>query len=186
MSNNTNETVAVAEHHAGGVEAEPFYATAEFWVFAAFVIVVVCLYKKIKSGFISAMRLHAEKVKDKLAEARSVRNEVQAELVKAKKQLKYMQDEIASIVEKNREEAVSYKNAVKRDYMNSLRLREEKLKERIGLDEIEFRNRLKTVLIDKSFAALDILLAKTGADDGVLIHNTIIEFAEVLQNRKPE
>ena len=186
MSNNTIETVAVAEHHAGGVEAEPFYATAEFWVFAAFVIVVVCLYKKIKSGFISAMRLHAEKVKDKLAEARSVRNEVQAELVKAQKQLKYMQDEIASIVEKNREEAVSYKNAVKRDYMNSLRLREEKLKERIGLDEIEFRNRLKTVLIDKSFAALDILLAKTGADDGVLIHNTIIEFAEVLQNRKPE
>ncbi len=179
MSNTTNETVASAEHH-NDVEAEPFYATAEFWVFAAFVIVVVSLYKKIKSGFVSAMRLHAEKVKDKLAEARSVRNDVQAELVKAQKQLKNMPDEIASIVEKNREDAVSYKNAVKRDYMNSLRLREEKLKERISLDEIEFRNRLKTVLIDKSFAALDILLAKTGADDGVLIHNTIIEFAEVL------
>ncbi|MEO5373636.1 MAG: hypothetical protein H7840_05085, partial [Alphaproteobacteria bacterium] len=63
-------------HHAAA--AGPFYAQPEFWVAVAFLIVVGFSFRKVTRAIAAALDMRAEKIKAKLDEARSLREEAQA------------------------------------------------------------------------------------------------------------
>ncbi|OPZ78783.1 MAG: ATP synthase subunit b precursor [Alphaproteobacteria bacterium ADurb.Bin438] len=166
------------EHHS-----EIFYQSPEFWIFAAFLIVVFLLFKKVKHGFLISMKLHAEKIREKLSETRAIRDETQSELVSCQKKLREIQAEISEIVSDATETANRFKRDAKNDIVSMMKIKEEKVKDRIRLDELEFKAKVKRMLVSTSVASISILLENHEIDDTVLIHNTINEFSDILKEK---
>lgn len=85
-------------------KTDPFYTSAEFWVGAAFVLVVAVLAKPLLQTLTNLLIRRREKIKSQLYEAASLRDDAQKLLAQYERQFLNAQNEIDEIISKTKQE----------------------------------------------------------------------------------
>ncbi|MBR6409662.1 MAG: hypothetical protein IKS23_05450 [Alphaproteobacteria bacterium] len=110
--------------------AEPFYASAEFWVGVAFVLVVIFLSKPVSKAITTLLIKRREKIKARLNEAASLQDEAQKLLAQYERQYQNTQKEVEEIISKAEQELSDQNNKTTQLLENEL-IKKQKEAERI-------------------------------------------------------
>jgi F-type H+-transporting ATPase subunit b len=138
-----------AAAHAGG------HSTLQdptFWAGVSFVVVVVGLYSPLKKGIKTLFGVRAEKIKNKLSDARALREDTQKLLADYEKKLHNAEQEADAIVEEARSAALRFKNETKEQLENDLAQKEKqatgkiKMAQNMALEEI--RNHVANISME--------------------------------------
>lgn len=125
-----SEAIA-ADVAASGHEAVAFYATPDFWVGMAFVVVVLVLIKPLGKVIKSVTSSRADKISQKIEEARRLKDEAALLLTDYQKRFKNANEESAAIIERAKVNAERIKKEEEENINLLLAKKEEKAFSRI-------------------------------------------------------
>lgn len=148
-----------AGHHA------PFYATAEFWVAMAFVIVVALAAKPIFRAAAAGLDARAEKIKAKLDEARKLREDAQSMLAEYQRKQRDAMQEADAIVAHAKTEAERAAKQAEADLEASVKRREQQAMDRIAQAEAAALAEVRNIAVDIAVtAAAKVISEKVNAE----------------------
>jgi F-type H+-transporting ATPase subunit b len=137
-----------------------------FWSAVAFAIFVALTWHYARKPAIGWLDSEIQKISDRLAEARALRTEAEAELATyKKKQAKAMADAEA-IVQRAYDQAAQLKAQTAADLKAALVWHEEQAKERIRLAEAEALEAVRMAAVDTAIEKAREILAARGGDTG--------------------
>jgi len=145
-----SEAFAAAEAATHAHEAEAFYASPEFWVSMAFVIVVVSFAKPIAKILKKVTSERAQKISDKIDEARRLKDEASELLAEYERKFKDADAEAAAIVAKAKENAARFKKEAEEAMKLALAKKEEQAFDKIKSAEIGASEEIRTRVIEVS------------------------------------
>ena len=170
---------AFAADAAHGAEhaAEPFYATAEFWVAVGLIIFLALVGKRAYRLVIVGLDDRAELIRARLDEAGKLAEEAQAMLATYERKQRDAAGEAEAIVADARREADRLAEQAAAELQRSLKRREQLAMERIAQAEAAAVAEVRTRAVDVAMAATQTLLVQrlTPAQSDVLIDNAIAE-----------
>lgn len=146
---------AEAGHHAA-----PFYATAEFWVGAAFVLVVALAFRPVMRAVAAGLDTRAGQIKSKLDEARRLREDAQALLAEYQRKQRDALAEAESIMVHAREEAARLKAEAEKALEESVARREKQALDRIAQAETQATAEVRNLAVDLAISAAGRLVAQ--------------------------
>lgn len=175
---------AYAAEAAHGAEhaAEPFYATAEFWVAVGLVIFLALVGKRAYRLIIVGLDERAERIRARLEEAGRLAEEAQALLATYERKQRDAASEAEAIVADARREADRLAEQASADLQRSLARREEAALERIAQAEAAALAEVRTRAVDVAMQATQTLLVQklTPAQSDALIDAAIAELPQKL------
>lgn len=145
-----------ATDHGHG--AEPFYASAEFWVAVGFVVFVVLVARTAFRVIAVALDDRAEKIKNQIDEAQRLAEEAQQLLATYERKQREAAEEAEIIVEQARREADRLAERAAHDLERSLKRREELAVERIAQAETTAIREVKGLAVELAMEATKRLL----------------------------
>ena len=145
-----SEAFAAAEAATHAHEAEAFYASPEFWVSMAFVIVVVSFAKPIAKILKKVTSERAQKISDKIDEARRLKDEASELLAEYERKFKDADAEAAAIVAKAKENAARFKKEAEEAMKLALAKKEEQAFDKIKSAETNASEEIRTRVIEVS------------------------------------
>lgn len=148
-----------AAGHAG--HAEPFYATAEFWVFVAFVILVGAGCRRVYKMAVEALDKRAEAIANQIEEATRLREEAQELLASYERKQRDAVSEAGRIAERARREADRMRDEAVAELEKSLQRQEIMARERIAHAEAAAIEEVRATAVEAAIAATRRLLAET-------------------------
>lgn len=107
--NVASSVAQVLENTASEFEAEPFYLEAEFWVGAAFVLVVLALAKPIGKALYGALKQRSENIAQSLQDAASLKEDAQKLLAEYERKFRGVEKEANDILLKSEREIENLK-----------------------------------------------------------------------------
>lgn len=143
-----------AEAAEAGAEhgAEPFYLSAEFWVFVAFVLFVLLVGRTAYRVVIAALDDRAQRIRDQVDEATRLAEEAQQLLATYERKQRDAAVEAETVVEMARREADRLSDQAAQDLERSLKRREQLAFDRIAQAEAaavtEVRTRATGIALD--------------------------------------
>jgi F-type H+-transporting ATPase subunit b len=144
-----SEAIAATESAATHAhEAEVFYASPEFWVSAAFVIVVVSFAKPIAKILKKVTSERAQKISDKIDDARRLKDEAAELLAEYERRFKDAEAEAAAIVAKAKENAARFKKEAEEAMNLALAKKEEQAFDKIKSAETGASEEIRAHVID--------------------------------------
>lgn len=153
-----SEAFAATEAAAHAHEAVAFYASPEFWVSMAFVIVVVSFAKPIAKILKKVTSERAQKISDKIDEARRLKDEASELLAEYQRKFKDADAEAAAIVAKAKENAARFKKEAEEAMKLALAKKEEQAFDKIKSAETDASEEIRTRVIDVStMATVEVL-----------------------------
>lgn len=100
-----NENIAeVVEHAVGAHHYGAFYENPEFWVGAAFVLVVICLFKPISKLLNVMLNKRIDMIANRITEARQLNEDAQKMLAEYEKKFLNAEKEAKAILRKSEKE----------------------------------------------------------------------------------
>ena len=165
-----------------GAHAEPFYVTAEFWVFAAFVIFIVAAGPALWRKITAMLDERAQSIRDRIEEATKLRDEAQALLSDYERKHRDAVAEAGAIIGRARDEAERLATKAAEDLERSLKRRERLAHDRIGHAEAKALAEVKDRAIDVAIEASRRILAEqvTGAKADAFVDAAIKELPKKL------
>lgn len=172
-----------AEAEALGEHAEPFYATAEFWVAVGFFIFVVLVARTASRVVAVALDDRAERIKGQIDEATRLAAEAQDLLAAYERKQQDAAEEAREIVERARREADRLTERAAEDLEKALKRREELAMERLAQAEQAAVADVRNRAVEVAMAATATVLASQtkGKKADALIDATIQELPEKLK-----
>ncbi|MBB4285673.1 F0F1 ATP synthase subunit B [Roseospira goensis] len=146
-----------AEHAA---VAGGFFSHAETWVLAAFLIVVGFVWWKTQGKVTGALDGRADRIRSKLDEARTLREEAQALLAEYEQKHKDALKTADEIVEHARVEAERLRTQAAADLEATIARRETQAEERIAQAEAQAVREVRAQMVDVAVAAAERLIAE--------------------------
>lgn len=167
---------AVAEH------AEPFYASAEFWVAVGVILFVVVTFRTIYRVATVALDDRAERIRNQIEEAQRLAQEAQALLATYERKQRDAAEEADTMLENARKEADRLAEQAGKDLERALKRREELAMERIAQAETAAVNEIRGRAVEVALEATRRLLADqtTGKRADALIDAAIRELPQKL------
>ena len=168
---------AAAEHGA-----EPFYATAEFWVAVCFVIFIAAVSRTAYRVVTLALDDRAEKIKNQIDEATRLAEEAQQLLASYERKKHDAVAETEAIVDHARHEADRLAERTAEDLERSLKRREQMALDRIAQAEAGAIADVRNQAVEVAMQAAKRILTKqvTGKSADALISTAIKELPEKL------
>lgn len=175
---------AFAAEAAHGAEhaAEPFYASAEFWVAVGLVILLALIGKRAYRLIVVSLDERAERIRARLDEASKLAEEAQTLLATYERKQRDAASEAEAIVADARREADRLAAQASADLERSLKRREELAVERIAQAEAAAVAEVRTRAVDVAMQATQALLVQklTPAQSDALIDSAIDELPQKL------
>lgn len=175
---------AYAAEAAHGAEqaAEPFYASAEFWVAVGLVILLALIGKRAYRLIVVSLDERAERIRARLDEASKLAEEAQSLLATYERKQRDAASEAEAIVADARREADRLAEQASVDLQRSLKRREELAIERIAQAEAAAVAEVRTRAVDVAMQATQALLVQklTPAQSDALIDSAIEELPQKL------
>lgn len=159
----------------GAVSHGPFYAQAEFWVAAAFVVVVGLAFRPVLRAIVAGLDTRAAQIKAKLDEARKLREDAQALLADYQRKQRDALQEAASIVAHAEQEAERLKRSAAEALEESVKRREQQALDRIAQAEQAALAEVRNLAVDIAIKTAGKLIADTLSAEkaGALIDDSI-------------
>lgn len=178
-------TVQPSDSPAHGHEA--FYAQPEFWVAVAFFIVVGFSMRKVSSAIATALDMRAEKIKFKLDEARTLREDAQALLAEYQRKQRDAAKEAEAIVAHARDEAQRHKREAAAEMDLAIKRREAQAMARITQAEAQAMAEVRNLAVDIAIGATRQLIAQnmTAAQADSLVDQAIVDLPAKIQALRP-
>lgn len=152
---------AAATH---GGHSESFFATPEFWVAVAFLIMVGAAFKPILRVVTTALDARAAGIRGQIDEARRLRDEAQELLASYERKQRDASREADQIVERARREADRTREHASADLERALQRREQSALERIAQAEAAAVDEIRATAADVALTATQRLLAEKLSD----------------------
>lgn len=140
--------------------AEPFYATAEFFVALGFVLFIGLVGRTAYRVITVALDDRAERIKDQIDEAQRLAEEAQELLASYERRQREAESEAEAIVEHARREADRLAEEAEQSLARSLKRREQLAIDRIGQAEKSAAEEIRTLAVDVAMAATRAILAE--------------------------
>lgn len=170
---------AEATHGAAhaAAEAEPFYATAEFWVAIGLLIFVTLVGKRAYRLIVVGLDERADRIRARLNEAGQLAEEAQALLATYERKQRDAAGEAEGIVADARREADRLAEQAAAELERSLKRREELALERIAQAEAAAVAEVRSRAVDVAMQATQALLIQkmTPAQSDALVDTAIKE-----------
>lgn len=168
---------AGAEH-----QAEPFYASAEFWVAIGFILFVVLVARTAIRVASVALDERAKRIKEQIDEAARLAEDAQQLLATYERKQREASEEAETIVDNARREADRLAERAAQELERSLARREELAMERIGQAEKAALADIRNRTVEIAMAATRQLLAErlTAAQANSLIDSAIEDLPKKL------
>jgi F-type H+-transporting ATPase subunit b len=166
----------------GAHHAAPFYATAEFWVAAAFVIVVGLAAKPVFRALAAALDERSAKIAQKIDEAEALHAEAKELLATYQKKQRDALAEAEEILARAKEESLRLSQQAAADLDVVLKRREQQALDRIAQAEASASADVQNRVVDLAIAAARHTLSEgvqPKASDA-LIDNTIKALGKAL------
>ncbi len=144
--------------------AAPFYGTAEFWVFVAFVILVGFGFRKVYQVATEALDKRAEAIANQIEEATRLREEAQELLASYERKQRDAAGEAEQIAERAKAEAERQRAHAVEALEKSLARLELLARDRIAHAEAVATDEVRTAAVDAAIEATRRLLAETMTD----------------------
>jgi F-type H+-transporting ATPase subunit b len=171
-----------AAHGAAEHGAEPFYASAEFWVAVCFVIFVALVFRTAFRVVTVALDDRAEKIKNQIDEAVRMAEEAQELLASYERRKHEAVAESKAIIDHARREADRLAERTANDLEKALKRREQMAIDRIAQAEASAIADVRNQAVDVAIQAAQRVLAKQvkGKNADALISAAIEELPEKL------
>ncbi|MBF0095064.1 MAG: F0F1 ATP synthase subunit B [Alphaproteobacteria bacterium] len=156
---------------------EAFYAQPEFWVAVSFLIVVGFAARKVITAVTSALDMRSEKIKTRLEEAQSLREDAQGLLAEYQRKQRDALKEAEAIVVHAREEAQRHKREAAAELEEAIKRREAQAMIRIAQAEAQAMADVRNLAIDIAVGAAYRLIEQNLTDQqaDALVERAIAE-----------
>lgn len=143
-----------AAYAASGTGASPaFYATPEFWVLAAFVLVIGLAWKPVSRAVGAGLDSRANQIKGKLDEARRLREEAQEMLAKFERQQREAASEAEEMIRKAKQDAEFIRENARKELADRIERRTALAEQRIAQAEAQAAKDVKALAADLAVEA---------------------------------
>ncbi len=132
----------------------------EFWVFLAFVIFVVLVWRKAKTAIFGALDERADRIRRELEEAQRLREEAQALLAQSQRKQREALKEAEAIVAHAREEAERLIRATEADLDAQMKRREAQAMDKIAQAEATALQQVRDMTVDVAVEATRRILVE--------------------------
>lgn len=132
-----------------------------FWVLVAFVTFVVLVWNTAKKAIIGALDARAERIRQEIEQAQSLREEAQAMLAQFQRKQRDALKEAEAIIAAAREEADRIRRTATDELESSLKRREAQAMEKIAQAETQALQQVRDLAVDLAAAATEKLLTET-------------------------
>lgn len=175
----------ISAAYAAGAEGAahgPFYLTPEFWVAAAFVLVVGLAARPIFRAIAAGLDTRGAKIRSQLEEARKLREDAQALLAEYQRKQRDALQEAEGIIAHAKAEAERLRGEAKGDLEHQIERRQQQALDRIAQAEAQAVAEVRVMSVNLAMAAASQLIAdKLPADRAnVLVDNAIAELGAKL------
>jgi F-type H+-transporting ATPase subunit b len=169
-----------AEHAAE--HAEPFYATPEFWVLVAFVILIGGVFKPAFGAITAALDDRADRIQRQIDEATRLREEAQDLLANYQRKQADVEKEAEEMLARAREEAERLRERGVAELERALERRRQQAEDRISQAEAKAVDEVRRLAVDIAIEATRTVLAErtTGDTADALIDDAIKELPDKL------
>lgn len=151
-------SAAYAAEAAEGAHHAAFYATADFWVAVAFLLVVAALARPVGRGVTAALDTRAGQIKSKLEEARKLREDAQSLLAEYQRKQRAAMSDAEDIIAHAKAEAERLRVEAEQALEESIQRREKQAMDRIAHAEAEAMRQVRNQAVDIAIAAAGKLL----------------------------
>ena len=135
------------------------FAEPEFWVLVAVVVFVILVWKPGKRAIIGALDSRAERIRQELEAARSLREEAQQALAAYQRRQQEGAAEAQAIITHAKEEAERIAAQSLRDLEEMLRRRQLLAQERIAQEEAKALAEIRSIAVDVAISAARQVIA---------------------------
>ena len=129
------------------------FADPEFWVFVAFVVLVAGLWVPLRRMLLAGLDSRADRIRDELDQARSLREEAQRALALYQDKQREAASEAQQIIAHAKAEAERIAAQSARDLEQSLDRRRRLAEERIAQEEAKALAEIRATAVDVAIAA---------------------------------
>jgi len=136
------------------------YATPEFWLLIAFLLLLCGLGKRVYLLVTKALDQHAQTVTDQLEEAKHLQDEAESLLNTYKGKYRNALQEIEDLKAFAEQEVADFKASTEKAYRTFKKEREAQAKERLGVVEKDFLDKLRTEAVEATLLHLEKSLLK--------------------------
>lgn len=168
------------------IHEEIFYQSAEFWVGAAFIMVVAFLFFPMSKIIKQLINKRIERIKDELQEAETLKLDAQKLYAEYERKFLNVNNEVAEIIANQKEIIEQTKSKKMRELNSQLKNKETEANAKIDQAFKQIRKEINTLIYQKSLAILSqIIRTKLTKDDyNKLIDKSIsnIENIEIGKN----
>ena len=156
----------------------------QFWVFVAFVIFIVAVFKPVRTMFISSMDNKINEIKDSIDQAEKIKNEAQQTLSEIKKRQNDVKQEIEVIQNEARERITFIEQLSNQKLNQQIKKRNELVKVKIDQMARDVNMQVQQYIVKNAITAtIEILEKKLNqSEKQKLINQSIVELSSVLKH----
>lgn len=147
--------------------AEPFYMHAEFWVGAAFVLVVVALAKPVGSVLMKLLHSRGEAIADRIKEAVALKEDAQKLLAEYERKFRSAEKEAADILARSEREVEMIKKEALAKLEAEMAIKEKEAKMRLQAAEDAAMRDIAGKTADLTLATVKKILADSLDDEAL-------------------
>jgi F-type H+-transporting ATPase subunit b len=129
------------------------FSDPEFWVLLAVAIFLIVVWKPMRRAIVGALDVRAERIRQELEAARSLREEAQQALAAYQRQQQQGAGEAQAIVAHAKEEAERIAAQSLQDLEGALRRRQQMAHDRIAQEEAKALAEIRAIAVDVAIAA---------------------------------
>lgn len=156
--NAASNVVQVFEKTADEFGAEPFYLDAEFWVGAAFILVVLALAKPIGNALKNALKHRAEDIAKRLQDAATLKEDAQKLLAEYERKFRGVEKEANDILLKSEREIENIKRDILAKLEVEMNSKENEVKARLRATENNANQEIINKTADLTLSAVRKIL----------------------------
>ncbi len=154
-------TAAAAAAAPDAAAEAAFYLDPHFWVGVAFALVVVLIYRPVSRGIVAALDARAAKIKSRLDEAFTLREDAQEMLATYRRKQRDAAKEADDIIAHARAEAERLAEQHARDLEESVKRREKMAMDRLAQAEAQAIKEVQDLAVEVAVDAARRVLAQT-------------------------
>ena len=156
----------------------------QFWVFVAFVIFIVAVFKPVRTMIISGLDTKINEIKDSIDQAEKIKNEAQQTLSEIKKRQNDVKQEIEAIQNEARERITFIEQLSNQKLNEQIKKRNELVKVKIDQMARDANMQVQQYIVKNAITAtIEILEKKLNqSEKQKLVNQSIVELSSVLKH----
>ena len=156
----------------------------QFWVFIAFVIFIIAVFKPVRKILIAGLDNNIKKIKDSIDQAEKLKNEAQKTLNELKERQNDVKKEIQSIQNEAKERITLIEQLSNQKFNDQIKKRNELVKVKIEQMTRDANLQVQQYILQNAITATIIILEKklNQSEKQKLINQSIVELNSILKH----